>query len=52
MEEVGFVLTGIIWTGANRYRPNWNGLEWKKSVLVGLKRFGMEEVGFVLTGIA
>jgi hypothetical protein len=52
MEEVGFVLTGIAWTGANRFWPNWNGLEWKKSVLVGLKRLGIEEVGFGLSRTA
>jgi hypothetical protein len=23
MEEVGFVLTGIAWTGGNRSWPNW-----------------------------
>jgi hypothetical protein len=49
MEEVGFVLTGIAWTGANRFWPNWNGLEWKKSVLACLEWPGMEEVSFGLT---
>jgi hypothetical protein len=33
IEEVGFGLTGIAWTGANRFWSNWNGLELKKSVL-------------------
>jgi hypothetical protein len=33
MEEVGFVLTGIASTGANRFWLNWNGFEWIKSVL-------------------
>jgi hypothetical protein len=52
MERVGFVLNGIAWTGAYRFLPNWNGLEWKKSVLARLERLGMEEVGFGLSRMA
>jgi hypothetical protein len=33
MEEVGFVLTGIAWSGAICFWPNWNGMEWKKLIL-------------------
>jgi hypothetical protein len=65
MEEVSFGLTGIAWTGANWFLPNWNGLEWKsqfwldwsglewrKSVLSCIEWPGIKEVIFGLTGIA
>jgi hypothetical protein len=52
MEKVGFVLNGIALTGANRFWPNWNSLEWKKSVLARLDWLGMEEVGFGLSRMA
>jgi hypothetical protein len=52
MEEVGFVLTGIAWTGSNQFWPDWSVLEWRKSVLACLEWLGMEEVSFGLTGIA
>jgi hypothetical protein len=37
MEEVGFGLTGMAWIGGSRFWPDWNGLEWRKSVLAELK---------------
>jgi hypothetical protein len=49
MEEVGFVLTGIAWTGANRFWPNWNG---KSQFWPLLEQLGMEEVGFGLSRMA
>jgi hypothetical protein len=65
MEEVGFGLTGMARNVGSRVWPDWNGLDWRKSVLAGLEYFGigevsfaglewlgMEEVGFSMTGIA
>jgi hypothetical protein len=33
MEKVGFDLTGIAWIVGSWFLPDWNVLEWKKSVL-------------------
>jgi hypothetical protein len=64
MEEVGCILTGIAWTGVNRFCltgmawngksqfcSDWSGLEWRRSVLACLAWPGMEKVNFGLTGI-
>jgi hypothetical protein len=50
--EVGCVPTGIALTGANRFWPNWTGLEWKKSVLACLEWPGKQLVSFGPTVIA
>jgi hypothetical protein len=47
-----FGLSGIAWSGGSHFWPNWNGLEWRKSVLAGLEWLGMEEVSFGLPRIA
>jgi hypothetical protein len=62
--EISFGLTGMIWNGGSGcsltetawnggcgFWPDWNGLEWRKSVLVLLEWLGIEEVGFGLTGM-
>jgi hypothetical protein len=33
MKEVGLGLTGMAWNGGSRFWLDWNGLEYKKSVL-------------------
>jgi hypothetical protein len=33
MEKVGFGLTGMFWNEENRFCPDWNSLDWRKSVL-------------------
>jgi hypothetical protein len=39
-EEVNFGLTGIAWNGGSWFLPDWNGLEWRKSVLACLEWHG------------
>jgi hypothetical protein len=48
MKEVGFSLTVMAWNGGSRFCSDWNGLEWRKLVLAGLKCLGMAKVGFGL----
>jgi hypothetical protein len=52
MEKVGFGLTGIAWNGGSLFCPDWNSLDWRKSVLAFLEWPGMEDISFGLTGIA
>jgi hypothetical protein len=52
MDEVGFGLTGKAWNGDRIFCPDWNNLEWRKSVLARLEWLEIKEVGFGLTGIA
>jgi hypothetical protein len=52
MEEVDFGPTGMAWNERSRFWPDWDGLEWKKSILARLEWLGMEEVGFGLTEMA
>jgi hypothetical protein len=40
------------WKGESQFWPDWNGLEWRKSVLARLEWLEMEKVGFSLIGIA
>jgi hypothetical protein len=46
MEEVGFGLNGRAWNIRSFSWLDWNGLEWRKSVLVSLAWLGVSEVGF------
>jgi hypothetical protein len=46
MEEVGFGRNGRAWNIRNFSWLDWNGLEWRKSVLVSLAWLGVSEVGF------
>jgi hypothetical protein len=52
MSEVGFCLTGMAWNGGSPFCPDWNSLDWSKSVLAELEWLGMEKVSFGLTGAA
>jgi hypothetical protein len=42
----------MAWYKGSRFWPNWNGLEWWKSVLACLEWLRMKEVRIGLTGIA
>ena len=48
MEEVGFVSTGMSWTGGSWFCIDWSVLDQRKSVWHRLERFGMKEVGFTV----
>jgi hypothetical protein len=37
----------MAWNGISRSWPDWNGLDWRKSILACLERLGIEEAGFV-----
>jgi hypothetical protein len=50
MEEGGFVLTEIAWTGGNRFWPNWLGMEKVSFSLTGTA--WNEETGFGLSRMA
>jgi hypothetical protein len=52
MENVGLGLTVMAWNKGIWFLPDWNGMEWRKSILAGLEGLVMEEVGFGPTGIA
>jgi hypothetical protein len=52
MKKVGFSLPRTVWNGIRRFWPDWNGYEWRKSVLARLEWLGMEEVSFGPTGLA
>jgi hypothetical protein len=41
----------MAWSFGSWFLPDWNGLEWRKSVLAWLEWLGMEEVGFGLNGL-
>jgi hypothetical protein len=49
MSDVSNGLTGMAWNGGSQFLPDWNSLEWTKSVLALLESIGMEEAGFGLT---
>jgi hypothetical protein len=52
MEEVAFGLSRMAWNGGCQFWPDWNSVEWRKSVLACLEWPGMEDVSFGLSGIA
>jgi hypothetical protein len=52
MEEFGFCVTGMACNGGSQFWPDYNGLEWRKSVLAGLEWLGLEEVNFSPTEMA
>jgi hypothetical protein len=39
-------MTGTLGMVKVGFWPNWNGLEWRKTIMTGLEWHGMEEVGF------
>jgi hypothetical protein len=49
MEEVGFGLPAMAWTGGSRLRPEWNGFDWQNLFMTCLEWLGMAEVDFCLT---
>jgi hypothetical protein len=52
MEEVGLGVTGMAWNKGIWFLPDWNGLDWRKSISTGLEGLRMEENGLGRTGIA
>jgi hypothetical protein len=43
----------MAWNRGSQFWPYWNGLEWRKSVVLAKQEWlGMKEVGLGLTGMA